>query len=46
VTVVGEDERTQGVVTVKNLATGEQQSVARADTAVLIKGHLRTTVAS
>jgi histidyl-tRNA synthetase len=37
VTVVGDDELAKGVVTLKTLATGEQQVVARADVADLVK---------
>jgi histidyl-tRNA synthetase len=33
VTVVGSDERTAGQVTVKNMQTGEQSAVARAEVA-------------
>jgi histidyl-tRNA synthetase len=33
VTIEGDDERARGEVTVKNLATGEQQAVARAEVA-------------
>ena len=37
VTVVGDDELAKGVVTLKTLATGEQQVVARADVADVVK---------
>jgi histidyl-tRNA synthetase len=37
VTVVGDDEAARNEVAVKNLATGEQQLVARGDVAKLIK---------
>jgi len=36
VTVVGDDEAAGGVVTVKNLGTGEQQRVPRGDVAAVI----------
>jgi histidyl-tRNA synthetase len=36
VTIEGDDERTRGEVTIKNLATGEQQAVPRADVATWI----------
>ncbi len=37
VTVVGDDELAKGVVTLKTLATGEQQVVPRADVADVVK---------
>jgi histidyl-tRNA synthetase len=37
VTVVGDDEAAQGLVTVKNLASGEQQRVARAEVGATIR---------
>ena len=37
VTVVGDDEAAQGLVTVKNLASGEQQRVARAEAGATIR---------
>jgi histidyl-tRNA synthetase len=41
VTVVGSDERQAGSVTVKNMETGEQTSVARADVASWVRDRLR-----
>ena len=40
VTVVGDDEAAQGLVTVKNLASGEQQRIPRADVAATIRDGL------
>jgi histidyl-tRNA synthetase len=40
VTVVGDDEAAQGLVTVKNLASGEQQRVPRANVAATIRAGL------
>jgi histidyl-tRNA synthetase len=40
VTVVGEEEAAQGVVSVKNLASGEQQRVPRADVGRMIQAAL------
>jgi histidyl-tRNA synthetase len=41
VTVVGDDEKTAGTVTVKDLRSGEQQAIARAAVAEYIKEALR-----
>jgi histidyl-tRNA synthetase len=40
VTVVGDEEAAQGLVTVKNLASGEQQRVLRTDVAATIRAGL------
>ena len=40
VTIEGEDERTKGVVTVKNMTTGEQQTIPR----ITVADHLRTAM--
>jgi histidyl-tRNA synthetase len=40
VTIVGDDERAQGIVSVKDLRTGEQQVVARDTLVPLIRGSL------
>jgi histidyl-tRNA synthetase len=42
VTVVGSNERQAGTVTVKNMESGEQTSVARADVAEWLRGRLET----
>jgi histidyl-tRNA synthetase len=42
VTIVGEDERARGEVAVKDLRTGEQTAVARAEAARFITGRLKT----
>jgi histidyl-tRNA synthetase len=41
VTVVGSDERQAGSVTVKNMESGEQTSVARADVGSWVRDRLR-----
>ena len=43
VAIVGDDERAQGRVTVKNLRNSDQQSVARADAASAIRRAIATT---
>jgi histidyl-tRNA synthetase len=43
VAVVGEDERARGEVAIKDLRTGEQAAVARAEAARFIASRLRTT---
>jgi histidyl-tRNA synthetase len=40
VTVVGDEEAAQGLVTVKNLASGEQQRVSRSEAGIAIKSAL------
>ena len=40
VTIEGEDERTKGVVTVKNMTSGEQQTIPR----VTVADHLRAAM--
>ena len=40
VVVVGSDERDRGEVTIKNMKTGEQQSIARADIATFLRSQL------
>ena len=40
VTVVGDEEAAQGLVTVKNLTTGDQQRVARTDAGAMIRSAL------
>jgi len=40
VVVVGSDERDRGEVTIKNMKTGEQQSIARADIAAFLRSQL------
>jgi histidyl-tRNA synthetase len=43
VIVVGDDERVSGVVALKNLQTGEQQMVPRAEAAALVRDALRAS---
>jgi histidyl-tRNA synthetase len=43
VAVLGEDERARGEVAIKDLRSGEQAAVARAEAARFIAGRLRTT---
>ncbi|MEZ5284116.1 MAG: His/Gly/Thr/Pro-type tRNA ligase C-terminal domain-containing protein [Vicinamibacterales bacterium] len=40
VTVVGDDEAAQGLVTLKNLATGEQRTLSRAEAPLAVKAGL------
>ena len=40
VVVVGSDERDRGEVTIKDMKTGEQQSIGRADIATFLRSQL------